>query len=163
MDESSEDTGIWTKLELKREEIRGVFVIGLIATFLSIRPYIETHVSSQILINPESIKLILLNLTTFLIFFWGIYLFLIVISLSDDIILPVRIDGEPLISKEKFSVIKKVAQIMFMGGIGIVVIYALLLSILIELYILILLVLVLVLLSPIIIPYKLLKKFITKH
>ncbi len=56
MDNSIEDTILWDADRLRREEIRGVFVIGLIATFLSIRPYIETHESNQVLINQELIK-----------------------------------------------------------------------------------------------------------
>lgn len=51
---SIEDPKLWDDDKLRREEIRGVFVIGLIAAFLTIRPIIQTHKFSQI--NQELYK-----------------------------------------------------------------------------------------------------------
>lgn len=150
---------LWTSDELQREEIRGVFVIGLIATFLSIRPYIQTHEFNQLLISQELINGILLNFTTFLIAFWGVYLFLIIISLSDDIKLPYKENEEPWISKENFSNVKMVAHFMFIGGIYIVYLYILILLIFIGVSILVLLVPIVILVWLFKLPYKLLVVF----
>ena len=145
---------LWTPDELKREEIRGVFVIGLIATFLSIRPYIQIHESNQLLNSQELINGILLNFTTFLIAFWGIYLFLILVSLADDIKLPSKENEEMLMTKENFSNIKTFAQFMFIMGLYMSFIY----GALIFFVLLVGITFILALILAIILPFKLLYK-----
>jgi len=64
---------VWTDEETKREQIRGAFVMGIMAIIL-IFPLPDFKYFSYILF-----------------IFWGIYLFLITISTSDDIMLDERL------------------------------------------------------------------------
>lgn len=150
---------LWTSDELKREEIRGVFVIGLIATFLSIRPYIQIHESNQLLNSQELINGILLNITTFLTAFWGIYLFLILVSLADDIKLPSKDEKDMLMTKENFFHIKTFAQLMFIMGLYMSFAYVALIFLVLLLGITFFLALIVAIILPFKLLYKLLLVF----
>lgn len=68
---------LWAQEELKKEEVRGVFAIGIIATLVSIR----IAGFSFIKVNGAN----LLDILLFPLFFWVLYLILMGIGLSDDI------------------------------------------------------------------------------
>jgi len=65
----------WSKKELRREEMRGIFTIGVLAFLVVLR-------------FTPSIKFSELNIEIidYLIGFWGIYILLITIALSDELL-----------------------------------------------------------------------------
>lgn len=110
---------LWDDDQLKREQIRGAFVMGFIAIILAILKY-----GTSELVTP-----LFTNFSYILIITWGCYLFLIIISLSDDVILdyaPIIFDNNEkklprteiiLKTRNKFSNIKKVAHGVFVFGL----------------------------------------------
>jgi len=75
--DSLQKTPVWEEKELHREEVRGVFTIGVIAAILSVKLIIgETNV--QVVGISVSTILYILALN------WSIYAFLTALSLSED-------------------------------------------------------------------------------
>ncbi len=145
MAKNVDEAELWTETKLKREEIRGVFVIGLIAAFLSIRPFIPLD---------QDYAQIFVNVTNFLIGFWVLYLFLIVISLSDDIKLPSKENDEQWMKKESFSTTKAIAHLIFIIGILMSATYISLLFLVFAIGVALIAALILAIIAPFILFYR---------
>ena len=73
---------------LKREEIRGIFAIGALAAFYSIRSIIQEAGTIDVPnVGPISTELVHATINV-LLFCWSSYIFLMTISISSDILSP---------------------------------------------------------------------------
>lgn len=72
-------TGVWTQDELRREQTRGVFIIGLLAVVIAFR----TEILPSIYQPVGEIGLIEWTLFTIIVL-WSAYAFSMIISLSED-------------------------------------------------------------------------------
>jgi uncharacterized membrane protein len=95
------------KDELQREEVRGIFVIGVIATLL----VLVTELPSVQIITPE---LHLSNVFIGIIVMWGAYSFLMAVGMSRDIVRPTVAFG-----------FRALAKLYFLFGITTTVVYPL--------------------------------------
>ena len=66
---------LWGETELHREEVRGVFIIGILAILIGLKT--EQFVKLPEWSNP------VINI---IVFFWGLYVILIPLALSDDLL-----------------------------------------------------------------------------
>lgn len=152
MVENADEAELWTETKLKREEIRGVFVIGLIAAFLSIRSIIPLD---------QDYAQVFVNVTNFLIAFWVLYLFLIAISLSDDIKLPSKENEEQWMKKESFSTTKTIAHFIFIIGILMSTAYISLIFLVFAIGVALIAALILAIIAPFILFYRFIRWSLT--
>jgi hypothetical protein len=66
-------------VNFQREEVRGLFVIGIIASLLAVRDVLRLKVALPFGITLDA------SVLNILLFFWALYAFLMAIAVSDDI------------------------------------------------------------------------------
>jgi hypothetical protein len=86
---------------LQREQVRGLFVLGVIATLLGVRNEVD------LMVKRGSIHAMISAGVSFLIFYWGLYAFLMSVAVSGDIF-----------NKTTITISYTFAKAMFKIGIG---------------------------------------------
>jgi hypothetical protein len=115
------DKPLWSELNLKKEEVRGVFAIGVIAALISLRVYFST-VAFSLPSYVGIIKLPQVELFDLLIILWTLYVLFTTLALADDVLVSIH----P--SLEKFSESSRIyAHALFASGIFLITAVAILL------------------------------------
>jgi predicted transglutaminase-like protease len=115
MDRIEKKTPLWTRAELRKEEVRGLFAIGVVALLISVRSVVAEVTFKAALLGQVTIK----DLVDGLTLAWGIYIILMAIALADDLFKKVpllRLDRIPRFCK-LFAQIYFVWPVIFLLGL----------------------------------------------
>lgn len=97
---------LWTPQELRKEEVRGIFTIGVLSLLLAVR----FGYGESTLTNFLGITITTSNATDFLLPLWGAYILMICVALSDDLFVNSRV-------RFMLEKIKDFAGAMFVMGV----------------------------------------------
>lgn len=81
--EGATDSPVWTEEDLRREEVRGLFVFGVLATILGYYSASKSSLSSFFGEAPPLSGLIVNIVSTLFLTFWGFYVVATVFSMMD--------------------------------------------------------------------------------
>lgn len=109
------ETKVWEKDELKREEVRGIFAIGMVALIFAMSPYSPEFVVIISRFVPANLLEMVISTFRSLGFLWGAYIFSVAISLSEEI--------EELFGEKFCSTLKGLAKMFFLFGSVISIIF----------------------------------------
>lgn len=77
---------LWDSDKLRKEEVRGLFAIGVIAIFVSLKVFVPTGIYFLIPSPFEFVRIFQTDVYIWLITFWSAYLFFMAFALGDDIL-----------------------------------------------------------------------------